>query len=152
MAPSSHWEESVFLDPEISTPRKLFSFALHVRMFLPSGGFCLLSACLHPVQLRKVLPEVLPAGMAERKRILESGKPNSRILGKLGHLSVPSRNRGSSVCLKKLVWSFPCIKFSINVGCVGGIQLHWRILFVSPLDRSAGKFQETSSTIFSPWV
>lgn len=86
----------MFLDPEISTPRKLFSFALHTRMFLPTGGFCLLSACLHPVQLGKVLP----AGMVERKRILESGKPNSRILGKLGYLLVPSRNRGSSVCLR----------------------------------------------------
>lgn len=90
----------MFLDPEISTPRKLFSFALHTRMFLPTGGFCLLSACLHPVQLGKVLPEVLPAGMVERKRILESGKPNPRILGKLGYLLVPSRNRGSSVCLR----------------------------------------------------
>lgn len=100
MVPSSHWEESVFLDPEVSPPRKLFSFALHMRMFLPTGGFCLLSACLHPVQLGKVLPEVLPAGMVERKRILESGKPNSRILGKLGYLLGPSRNRGSSVCLR----------------------------------------------------
>lgn len=100
MVPSSPWEESVFLDPEISTPRKLFSFALHMRMFLPIGGFCLLSACLHPVQLGKVLPEVLPAGMVERKRILESAKPSFRILGKLGYLSVPSRNRVSSVCLR----------------------------------------------------
>lgn len=52
MAPSSHWEESVFLDPEISTPRKLFICFARENVS-PIWGFVCCQLAFTPVQLRE---------------------------------------------------------------------------------------------------